>query len=177
MFVHKNLSFESKTRYQSSQFIPLLFNTMKLQCEEINSDGVPERFICPLTLEIMNRPLMTIAGHSFERSAILGWLRHNDKHPLTREPLSPRDLILNHALQEDIRRWKAKQGNLSESETEEASLFDDSDDFDACLFISTLSIEDFESQLNAGTASASAEDESSPRRRRPRFSLGFRRRR
>ena len=34
----------------------------------------PEKFICPLTLEVMEHPVMSKYGHNFERSAIMEWL-------------------------------------------------------------------------------------------------------
>lgn len=175
--------------------------------ETCNADGVPERFICPLTLEIMEHPLMTRAGHSFERSAILGWLRRNDKHPLTRESLSPRDLVQNGALKAEIALWKGKHCNVLDSETEASSSIDETDVCET-LFLSALTVEDFEAQLQYGpsrgqerqatttpTTSAAAvtatpttatssnrtppstADSTPSRSRRSRFSLGIRRRR
>uniref|UniRef100_A0A7S3LAT1 U-box domain-containing protein n=1 Tax=Amphora coffeiformis TaxID=265554 RepID=A0A7S3LAT1_9STRA len=128
------------------------------QSEDSYGDEIPDRFICPLTLEVMAHPLMTRAGHSFERSAILSWLKRNDRHPLTREPLSPRDLVMNRALQAEIRLWKSKYGDrLLESETEASS--DDEDDDSSreqFLFISSLSLEDLESRLHFGTLANAA---------------------
>lgn len=130
-------------------------------------DAVPSRFVCPLTLEVMRYPLMTRAGHSFERTAILSWLRRNDSHPLTREPLSPRDLVMNRALQAEIQAWSkyrnavrkkrlAAAAGCGESETETSSQSSgDVDNLDAFmldeeqfLFISTTGIDRLESRLN-----------------------------
>lgn len=168
--------------------------------DNLANDDVPERFICPLTLEIMEHPYMTRAGHSFERSAIFAWLRRNDNHPLTREPLSPRDLIQNRALKAEIAAWSRKNGMNSDSETElSSSEEEDSCDVLSSLFVPAASFDEFVAQirndladtgaqpvflintaaLNAGSATpSSVVDETTPRRnRRLRFSLGVRRRR
>lgn len=146
-------------------------------------DSVPEKYLCPLTLEIMVHPLMTKAGHSFERSAIFEWLRVNDVNPLTREPLSPRDLVLNHALKMEIRQWRTRHHIEIESDTEESSESEgDSDVPHQYLFISRSTLKDMETGPTAVTISYQAPREVSsadtPRsNRRGRFSLAFRRRR
>jgi hypothetical protein len=75
-------------------------------CEEI-----PECFICPLTLEAMDDPLMDRRGMNFERKAIVEWLNRGNKTcPLTREPLSYSNLVPNAALRMRIERWKKDNG-------------------------------------------------------------------
>jgi hypothetical protein len=79
-------------------------------------DEIPECFICPLTLEAMEDPLMDRRGMNFERKAILEWLdRGNKTCPLTREALSYRKLIPNAALRMKIERWKKDNGLKVES--------------------------------------------------------------
>lgn len=85
-----------------------------------NSDGdddeeeeeIPTEFICPLTFEIFVDPLMTRAGHNFERQAILSWLRTgHDTCPLTRTPLSYNQLIPNSNLRTRVEKWKRDHGH------------------------------------------------------------------
>jgi U-box domain len=71
---------------------------------------IPEEFICPLTLELFHNPVVTRWGHSFERGALLRWLKHQEGCPLTRKPMSLRDIIANSALKERIEEWKVKHG-------------------------------------------------------------------
>ena len=86
---------------------------------------IPDQFICPLTLECMVTPMMTRSGHSFERSAIVAWLKKNGSHPLTRQRMGLRDLVPHVKLQSDIVAWKCAHGNLllddTDSETEDCS--------------------------------------------------------
>jgi|UniRef100_A0A8J9X3X3 hypothetical protein len=68
---------------------------------------VPEEFICPLTLSLMQDPVISKYGHSFERESILEYLgRGSDICPCTRQPLRMRDVITNHKLRSKIRRWQ-----------------------------------------------------------------------
>ena len=65
----------------------------------------------PLTLSIMADPCVSKYGHSFERAAILEYLsRGNETCPLSRQPLRMRDIITNHKLRLDIRRWQKENG-------------------------------------------------------------------
>ena len=84
---------------------------------------VPDKFICPLTLECMFVPMVTRSGHCFERAAIVAWLAEHRTHPLTREPMSLRDIVHYRALQKEIASWKlSSAGLLPESDTEESSM-------------------------------------------------------
>jgi hypothetical protein len=65
--------------------------------------SIPSEFICPITCEVMIEPLYSKYGQSFERSAILAWLReHNNTCPLTRQELKVSDLIRNRQIQSRI---------------------------------------------------------------------------
>ena len=49
----------------------------------IDDAKIPDEYICPLTLEIMDKPLMNRYGHNFERDAILACLfvARTGQHP------------------------------------------------------------------------------------------------
>jgi U-box domain len=69
-----------------------------------------DEFICPLTLTVMEDPVMTITGRSFERVAIMEWLaRGNNTCPLSRQELHVYDLVTNHSLHAKIHKWKKQQ--------------------------------------------------------------------
>ena len=68
---------------------------------------IPSKYVCPLTLEIMQDPVLSRYGQSYERSAIIKWLaKGNTGCPLTRQPLTLSGLITNHKLRSEIRRWQ-----------------------------------------------------------------------
>jgi hypothetical protein len=90
------------------------------ECSEHSNNGdqvysddedIPDEFICPLTLEIFNDPLMDRRGINFERSAIVEWLnRGHTTCPLTREPMGYRSLIPNANLRARVGHWKREHG-------------------------------------------------------------------
>jgi hypothetical protein len=83
-------------------------------------EEIPECFTCPLTLGIMEDPLMDRRGRNFERDAIVEWLnRGNNTCPLTRQPLTYSKLIPNAALRMRIERWKRDKGMRIPSRTDE----------------------------------------------------------
>lgn len=70
---------------------------------------VPLDFVCPLTLEVMNDPVISKHGKNFERSAILNWLGlGHGSCPLTRKPMRLSDIITDHRLRMRIYSWKKK---------------------------------------------------------------------
>jgi hypothetical protein len=72
---------------------------------KINMD-VSHEFLCPITSMIMRDPLMTKSGLSFERTAILKWMEsYNSQCPVTRQRLTVRHLVPNHALKGKIDAW------------------------------------------------------------------------
>ncbi|KAL3908853.1 MAG: hypothetical protein SGILL_008323 [Bacillariaceae sp.] len=88
---------------------------------------VPEEFLCPLTLEIMNDPVVSKDGKNFDRRAILKWLgKGNDTCPLTRQPLRPSSLVPNHKLKMDIHKWKIDQGLSTDNDENETKDYNSS---------------------------------------------------
>lgn len=80
----------------------------------------PQEFLCPLTLEIMNDPVMNRMGQNYERSAITHWVSQpNAMCPLTRKPIRLNDFVSNKSLQIRIQKWKLEQGH--EDSTDETS--------------------------------------------------------
>lgn len=62
----------------------------------------PEVFLCPLTYEEFEDPVITPSGMTYERCAIVRALQAKAEDPLTRLPLTADDLIPNRALKEAI---------------------------------------------------------------------------
>ena len=73
---------------------------------EGTSYDVPTEFLCPITLSIMEYPMMTRGGLNYDREAILSWLATHGTCPLTRQPMTPRNLVSNHPLKNKIVVWK-----------------------------------------------------------------------
>eukprot|EP00668_Euglena_longa_P040939 GGOE01053880.1.p1 GENE.GGOE01053880.1~~GGOE01053880.1.p1 ORF type:complete len:576 (-),score=80.34 GGOE01053880.1:536-2212(-) len=73
---------------------------------EVGPSTVPQRFICPITHDVMQEPLMDQEGHNFDGPAIRAWLLHHDACPIGRELLRPEWLYRNVALGEGIAEWE-----------------------------------------------------------------------
>lgn len=65
----------------------------------------PQEFLCPISGEVMNDPVSTAAGQTYERRGIEQWLAHHGTDPLTNVVLTTRDVIPNHTLRSLIQTW------------------------------------------------------------------------
>lgn len=74
--------------------------------ESSADEDVPSSFLCPITHDIMTDPVSTADGHSYERGAILEWLKEKDTSPLTGAKLAHKMIIDNHTLRCAIDEWK-----------------------------------------------------------------------
>jgi hypothetical protein len=57
-----------------------------------------DEFYCPITNNLMEDPVMTKYGHTFEKSAIMEWLQNTPRCPLTNQALTPADIFPNRSL-------------------------------------------------------------------------------
>jgi hypothetical protein len=60
--------------------------------------SVPDELLCPITLCIMQDPVLAMDGHTYERAAIEDWLCRSRASPRTGAPLITELLIPNHAV-------------------------------------------------------------------------------
>lgn len=58
--------------------------------------------ICPITQQIMTDPVSDADGNTYERTAILEWLRLNNTSPITRRPMTPNELVPNRMVRDLI---------------------------------------------------------------------------
>ncbi|KAI3756950.1 hypothetical protein L6452_04482 [Arctium lappa] len=66
-----------------------------------------QSFFCPITGELMDDPVETPSGHSFERDAIEKWLAvDNNLCPITKTPLKASALRTNKTLRQSIEEWR-----------------------------------------------------------------------
>lgn len=59
--------------------------------------------MCPITLEIMRDPVIASDGHTYEREALLRWLKMSNNSPATGAPLYNRTIIPNYCVKMLIR--------------------------------------------------------------------------
>lgn len=75
------------------------------------TDVVPEVFLCPITFEEFEDPVITPCGRTYERSAIERALQQNPTDPETRKPLAREQLVPNRALKDAIALYNAIRVN------------------------------------------------------------------
>lgn len=57
---------------------------------------------CPITMDIFRDPVITPDGHTYERQAIEQWVREHGTSPMTREPLTERQIYQNRKVKECV---------------------------------------------------------------------------
>lgn len=73
--------------------------------------GPPQKFLCPISLEIMRDPVIVESGISFERRSIEQWFRAGNKTcPVSRKRVSSQVMIDNVFLKSEIADWLEARG-------------------------------------------------------------------
>ena len=72
--------------------------------------GIP---ICPITQDFIREPVIDHEGNTYEKSAILEWLKTSNKSPMTRNIICASELVPNRALIESCSTYYSSQENVS----------------------------------------------------------------
>jgi len=65
-------------------------------------EHVSQQLICPISHRIMDVPVVTPSGHTYDRASISAWLERRAVDPLSLAPLHAASLYPNRALQEEL---------------------------------------------------------------------------
>ena len=87
-------------------------NILKDELSPLNNtfdNPYEEPYLCPISKEIMEDPVVTPYGHSFDRKSIVEAINRNGKCPITRKKLEIKDLIPNYALKTIIENYKKQK--------------------------------------------------------------------
>ena len=57
--------------------------TSHVFCSSLTAAGVPKHFLCPITHEVFDDPVIYADGHTYSRCAIQEWLRRSEASPMT----------------------------------------------------------------------------------------------
>lgn len=81
---------------------------------DIDDNEIYKSFICPITFQIMENPVIAADGHTYEKSAIEDWLKSGkNKSPVTGVKLKNCELIDNYNLKSTISIYKSNPGLLN----------------------------------------------------------------
>jgi hypothetical protein len=64
----------------------------------------PDNFLCPITNEVMDDPVVAADGHTYEREAIETWFRRRNTSPMTNQMIAP-TLLPNFLVRSMIASW------------------------------------------------------------------------
>lgn len=71
----------------------------------------PSQFVCPISMELMNDPVVVSTGHSYDRASISRWFASGNRRcPIRGEELPSLTLIPNYALRSLIHEWAHEHG-------------------------------------------------------------------
>jgi hypothetical protein len=71
--------------------------------------GPPRVLFCTVSRDV-SLQVKSKHGHSFDHSCIIKWLQlHGNTCPITRQPLSPADLVPDPALEKRVHSWQIQQ--------------------------------------------------------------------
>jgi Mg-chelatase subunit ChlD len=68
--------------------------------------NTPEYYLCPITQNIMNNPVITDDGYTYEESAIKQWILQKGISPMTRQPISISSLRSNRLIKDLIETFQ-----------------------------------------------------------------------
>jgi hypothetical protein len=84
-------------------------------------DAMPESVLkplmCPITGDILRKPVVASDGHTYEKSAIYRWLSSKNKSPLTGNPMPDQVLRSNHNIKQIISALKEDDSASDTSKT------------------------------------------------------------
>eukprot|EP00727_Mastigamoeba_balamuthi_P001092 m51a1_g10980 putative leucine rich repeat protein (482) ;mRNA; r:292589-295662 len=73
---------------------------------------VPASFMCPITLQLMDDPVVAPDGNTYEAAAIQKWLDCHTTSPLTGMPMAKEPLVHCRTLRNDIQAFRERSGSL-----------------------------------------------------------------
>ena len=74
----------------------------------MSSSATPDEFLCPISYEVMEDPVLLEDGHTYDRKSIEAWLGAHSTSPMTNIRLRSTVLNPNYALRSAIERWRAE---------------------------------------------------------------------
>lgn len=76
---------------------------------------IPKQYRCPISFELMEDPVMTALGQTYDRKNIENWLKTHDTDPLSNDVLPNKILTTNYFAKKAISSWQEKQKETTKS--------------------------------------------------------------
>ncbi|CAF1183475.1 unnamed protein product [Didymodactylos carnosus] len=81
---------------------------------------------CPITFQLFDDPLLAADGHTYERKAIVEWIKLKGASPINRERIKLKDLRSNLIVKELVDEYRSSLPYLSTEDTRDPSMISDS---------------------------------------------------
>jgi hypothetical protein len=130
-----NTSLQWKIRYWQKKNSTTAETTVSAQHLSLSTpDGTKksttplQRFLCPLTGEIMQDPVLSKTGYSFERVTLLKWLSlRGNVCPVSGKPLKLSHVVSHCTLKREIQFWKQEQQQQQQQQDTTTTLYSQQD--------------------------------------------------
>ncbi len=99
---------EETSKHLTAQRLLLYIEKIQSKYQQYMDDTYDD-FICPITQEIMDDPVIAVDGHTYDRIAIEEWFTHKRVSPKTNSQLDSSALLPNHLIKRQITEWKERQ--------------------------------------------------------------------
>lgn len=86
--------------------VPSSFTTSGVPGGTFPVTSIPLEYLCPITREVMDDPVLAADGHSYDRNSIQQWLETKKTSPITNKILGSKSLTPNLQLRKDIAQWR-----------------------------------------------------------------------
>ena len=103
----------SREEAQRAIQAPITLQSMRIQeqmeIDENAEEEIPDEFKCPISLDLMQDPVLAADGHSYDRVQIESWFRTSHVSPNTRLNLNTLALYPNIELRNRINSWLSER--------------------------------------------------------------------
>jgi len=100
------LEVAAKEKVEEAAKVAAALEAAKGVAAAADADEPPDDYLCPITHELMNDPVMAADGHTYERTAIGRWLKTNTTSPKSGDELESKALLPNYMARSLIREWQ-----------------------------------------------------------------------
>lgn len=78
-----------------------------------DNDDFPEKYLCTISQEIMEEPVVASDGYTYDKKSLLKWVKQSGTSPMTRESMSENDWFVDKRLEKEIKDWLASNSEKS----------------------------------------------------------------
>jgi len=77
-----------------------------MESNPVIDDDQYDKYLCPITGDLMEDPVICPDGYTYEKTAITTWLASHNTSPMTRQRMTTANMIQNRLVKEEIEELK-----------------------------------------------------------------------